>query len=74
MAFGGALSLVATLFRGAFGWTAAIAGSALVKRGVTGEKRGRALRHEVGEGPRSARPRSSDPGALAPEDRPLSTR
>jgi hypothetical protein len=36
MAVGGALSLASTLLRGAWGWTAAVAGGALVKRGVTG--------------------------------------
>jgi hypothetical protein len=36
MAIGGALSLASTLMRGAWGWTAALAGGALVRRGVTG--------------------------------------
>ncbi|MBL9022781.1 MAG: hypothetical protein JNL21_11320 [Myxococcales bacterium] len=74
MAFGGALSLIATLFRGAIGWTAAITGSALVKRGVTGEKRPKTGGQEAEREPTVARPRSSDPGALAPTDRPLESK
>jgi len=37
MALGGALSLLSTWLRGAWGWTAALAGGALVKGGVTGQ-------------------------------------
>jgi hypothetical protein len=76
MAIGGALSLLSTLFRGAWGWTAAITGGALVKRGVTGQRTGDTLRSAIAKPPEavSVRPRSSDPGALVAEDRPLSSR
>jgi hypothetical protein len=73
MAIGGALSLLSTWLRGAWGWTAALAGGALVKGGVTGQP----SRNTVSAFASSARlglhdavrPRNSDPGATHDPDR-----
>jgi hypothetical protein len=71
MAIGGALSLASTLMRGAWGWTAALAGGALVRRGVTGTSK------SLGPAPQSSRrltiPVASNPGSVHRGDEVSST-